>query len=116
MPLSPGRSSTKVFWICSLVVGAERMGFVSAKILLGLRGDPCLGLLQIRVGLAAAHEVQPLEAVRREHGGLLHDLRLHGDGQPHVGRLFVEIDAVELCGHDSDDGEGLAVDGDGAAD
>ena len=71
------------------LLGSERgegVAFVIAQILLGLRGDPCLGLTDVGAGFAAAHEVQPLKAVRGEHGGLLHDLRLHGERQPHVGR------------------------------
>jgi len=59
--------------------------------------------------------VQEVDRAGLEEVGLDHDLLLHGDGGPEVRWLEVGFVALEGGGHDTDDAEGIAVDGDVAA-
>ena len=95
--------------------GRELRAFTIREEALELGGGPGLSIGHGDALGTAAHNADPEEPVALEQRGAHHDLRLHGDGEPEIGRLLVERDSVECGRHDSDDLEGSAVDGDGSA-
>src|SRR5208282_4871689 len=66
-----------------------------ADIAAELQVRPFLHLLELHAGLAPTHQVQEVEAPRTKKRLPQLDLRLHRQGQPHIGRELVERYAVK---------------------
>ena len=104
-----------------MALGSQFGAFVGADVSANLLVEPVLALRESAL-VSSCFLAEATEDVKKicaviggEQGGLFEDDGLHRDRSPQIGRFQFLLESVECFGHDSDDGEGRAIDADGFA-